>query len=47
LGSAEARRRAVRSAWKSRAMCGSSGYVAGLLLDIEYLDVEKLAIEIP
>jgi hypothetical protein len=37
----------VRSSWKSWAIWGSSGYVAGLLLDVEYLDVEKLSIEIP
>lgn len=32
----------MRSSWKSWAIWGSSGYVAGLLLDVEYLDVETL-----
>jgi DNA-binding MarR family transcriptional regulator len=32
----------VRSAWKSWAIWGSSGYVASLLLDVEYLDIETL-----
>jgi hypothetical protein len=37
----------VRSSWTSRTNWGFDRYVASLLLDIEYLDSERLAIEIP